>query len=92
MKKMILREFLAEERTILANQRTLLSYLRTGLAFFAAGASLIKLFEHILYLTLGGICIIAALMALIMGVVNYRKMQKTIIASLDAKSSTIEIE
>ena len=34
---MILRDFLATDRTILANERTLLAYLRTFISFFAAG-------------------------------------------------------
>ena len=39
---LILRDFLAVERTKLANQRTLLSMLRTGLYFAIVGLSLMS--------------------------------------------------
>ena len=39
-KDLVLREYLAIERTKLANERTLLTYIRTGLYFLVAGSSL----------------------------------------------------
>lgn len=39
-KDLILREYLALERTKLANERTLLSYLKGGLYFLVAGSTL----------------------------------------------------
>jgi len=39
-KDLILREYLAIERTKMANQRTLLTYIRTGLYFLIAGSTL----------------------------------------------------
>ena len=41
---MILRDYLAYDRTILANETTLLAYLRTAMALLAAGATLFRLF------------------------------------------------
>ncbi|MEE9425283.1 MAG: DUF202 domain-containing protein [Methylococcales bacterium] len=43
-KDMILRDYLAYDRTILANETTLLAYLRTAMALLAAGATLFRLF------------------------------------------------
>lgn len=39
-KDLVLREYLAIERTKLANERTLLTYIRTGLYFLVAGSTL----------------------------------------------------
>ncbi len=39
--ELILRDYLAADRTALANERTLLSYIRTSVALAAAGGSLI---------------------------------------------------
>ncbi len=41
----LLREFLAEERTILAKERTRQSSIRTGIALMAMGIATLKLFE-----------------------------------------------
>ncbi len=43
---MILRDYLAYDRTILANETTLLAYLRTAMALLAAGATLFRLFPE----------------------------------------------
>jgi len=42
--EMILRDYLAQDRTKLANERTFLAYLRTAITFSAAGGTLIKIF------------------------------------------------
>lgn len=39
--ELILRDYLAADRTALANERTLLSYIRTSVALAAAGGALI---------------------------------------------------
>ena len=48
--EMILRDFLAADRTLLANERTLLAYIRTGISLLAIAISLIKLFDIILFI------------------------------------------
>jgi len=40
--EMIVRDYLAVQRTSLANDRTLLSYIRTSLYFLVSGTALIK--------------------------------------------------
>lgn len=44
--KLILRDYLATERTHLANERTLLAYLRTAFIVFVAALTFLKLFEY----------------------------------------------
>ena len=51
--QMILRDFLAADRTLLANERTLLAYIRTGISLLVVAISLIKLFDSILTDILG---------------------------------------
>ena len=43
---MILRDWLALDRTVLANKRTFLAYARTSIALLALGIAFIKLIEH----------------------------------------------
>ena len=43
---MILRDYLAADRTYLANERTLLAYIRTCVGLFATGAALIHFIEN----------------------------------------------
>lgn len=76
--EMILRDFLAADRTLLANERTLLAYIRTGIGLLAIAISLIKLFSTIATYLLGGFFIILAIIPIIYGVYKYRKINKKI--------------
>lgn len=70
--EMILRDFLAADRTMLANERTFLSYTRTALAFVIGGASVIHFVGGDLA-DLGGWLLIAlGVAALGVGVQRYR--------------------
>ncbi|MGM0946056.1 MAG: DUF202 domain-containing protein [Bacteroidota bacterium] len=74
--ELIVRDFLARQRTTLANDRTLLSYIRTSLYFLVSGTALfeVKNLEHISelgYLSLG---LSAAL--LFVGFFNYFKVRR----------------
>ena len=44
--EMILRDWLALDRTVLANKRTFLAYGRTAIAMFALGIAFVKLIHH----------------------------------------------
>ena len=52
-KGMILRDYLAVDRTLLANETAFMAYVRTSLALIAAGVTLIKFFNDPLMQTLG---------------------------------------
>ncbi|MEP4532539.1 MAG: DUF202 domain-containing protein [Cyclobacteriaceae bacterium] len=77
---MILRDYLAIDRTKLANQRTLLSFIRTALYLVVSGVALtkVKALERISWL--GYVIIAASIIVLVIGVVNYflfrNKIQK----------------
>lgn len=44
--EMILRDWLALDRTVLANKRTFLAYSRTSIALLALGIAFVKLINH----------------------------------------------
>lgn len=44
--QMILRDYLAVDRTMMANETSFMSYVRTSLTMIAAGATLIKFFSE----------------------------------------------
>jgi len=52
-KDLVLREYLAIERTKLANERTLLTYIRTGLYFLVAGSTLGYVIESAFWNVMG---------------------------------------
>jgi putative membrane protein len=50
---MILRDWLALDRTVLANKRTFLSYARTAIALAVLGIAFVKLISHELFILAG---------------------------------------
>lgn len=74
--EMILRDFLAADRTLLANERTLLAYIRTSIGLLAIAISLIKLFDTTFTYIMGGIFIILSIIPVFVGVTRYRKINR----------------
>ncbi len=70
----ILRDFLALERTKLANERTLLSYIRASLYLLLGGIALLKLedFQQIKFL--GYTSLTLTVVLLIVGIYRYNKL------------------
>jgi putative membrane protein len=73
-RELILRDWLALDRTILANERTFLAYSRTGLTLIIAGLAFVKFFGHIIYITIGYAFIVAGIAVFLFGVARYRRM------------------
>jgi putative membrane protein len=73
---LILRDFLALERTKLANERTLFSYIRTSLYLFIGGIGLLQLqkFQHLLWLAYSSLVI--SVFLLLFGILRYSKFNK----------------
>ncbi|WP_224996016.1 DUF202 domain-containing protein [Cesiribacter sp. SM1] len=69
--KIILRDYMAMERTRLANERTLMAYVRTSLFFLTGGLTLLELerFEHLTGLAY--IAIILSVSMLVIGVTRF---------------------
>ena len=72
----ILRDYLALERTKLANERTLLSYIRSSLYLLIGGIALIQLegFESIHFL--GYVSLILTVLFLVIGVQRFYKLNR----------------
>jgi putative membrane protein len=76
--KLILRDKLALDRTALANERTLLAYLRSGVALLIAGTSIMNFSQEDWFRLVGIACIPIGIITGIIGVVRYRKMNRSI--------------
>jgi putative membrane protein len=75
---LILRDELAIDRTLLANERTLLAYLRSGVTLLIAGVSIMHFSPGGWFWMVGLTCIPTGLIAGIVGVARYRKMNRSI--------------
>ncbi|MDQ3018724.1 MAG: DUF202 domain-containing protein [bacterium] len=72
---MILRDYLAVDRTMLANETSFMSYVRTALTLIAAGATLIKFFnDNPLFQTLGWAFVLVGGWLVIHGYNRFRKV------------------
>lgn len=77
-KDLVLREYLALERTKLANERTLLTYIRTGLYFLIAGSTLGHLIDTPFWNVLGTPLIVTGLIVALLGVVRFLRVARAI--------------
>lgn len=74
--ELILRDYLALERTKLANVRTLFSYIRTALYLLTAGIGILQI-ESISYLdSLAWICIVSGIVLFFLGLISYWQIRK----------------
>jgi putative membrane protein len=73
---MILRDYLAADRTVLANERTFMAFIRTAIAVAAAGASLMHFFDSGVTMVGGIILLVLAIATLVWGLqrfLHYRR-------------------
>ena len=80
-KDLVLREYLAIERTKLANETTLLAYVRTGLYFLVAGSSFGHLIGSNFWKIAGTPLIVIGVIIMLLGVRRYIRLRKSIEAS-----------
>ncbi len=76
--EIILRDFLAIERTRLANERTLLSYIRSSLYLILGGIAFLQLegFANIKYL--GILSLILSVLFLVIGIYRFMLLKKSL--------------
>ena len=77
-KDLVLREYLAIERTKLANERTLLTYIRTGLYFLVAGSTLGAVIDTTFWDLMGIPIIIVGVVITALGVVRFVRVARQI--------------
>lgn len=80
-KDLVLREYLAIERTRLANETTLLAYIRTGLYFLVAGSTLGHLIDSEFWAVAETPLILVGLAIMVLGIIRYFRLRKAIEAS-----------
>lgn len=77
-KDLVLREYLAIERTKLANETTLLAYIRTGLYFLVAGSTLGHIISTPFWTIFGTPLIVIGFLIMALGVIRYLRLKKAI--------------
>lgn len=77
-KDLVLREYLAIERTRLANERTLLTYIRTGLYFLVAGSTLGHLIDTPFWNMMGLPLVLIGVAIPLLGVVRFLRVGRKI--------------
>jgi len=77
--QIILRDFLALERTKLANERTLLSYIRSSLYLLLGGIAILQLedFENINFL--GYFSLALTVLLLVIGIYRFQRLNRQLI-------------
>ena len=80
-KELVLREYLAIERTKLVNETTLLAYVRTGLYFLVAGSTLGQVVETQFWKVIGPALVAIGLITMVVGLIRFIRLRKTIEAS-----------
>ena len=73
---LIVRDFLARQRTTLANDRTLLAYIRTSLYFLVSGTALVKVEDLENVKELGYLSFGISLILLIVGTGSYLRVKR----------------
>jgi len=74
----ILRDYLAKDRTMLANERTFLAFLRTSIGFFGTGAGCVKFLDEPVISIIGYMLIVLSPVMFIWGIMTYLNVTKRI--------------
>lgn len=74
----LVRDTLAQDRTVLANERTLLAYIRTALALSGAGATFITFFQSWAMAVVGWVLAPLGAITLAVGIWRYLKTRAMI--------------
>ncbi len=80
IKDLILRDFLATDRTVLANERTFLAYIRTVLSLIVAGASFVTFADITFIVITGYLFFPVALYILAAGVIRFFRIRQKLSA------------
>lgn len=83
--ELIVRDYLARQRTKLANDRTLLSYIRTSLYFLVSGTALVKVEDLANIKEFGYLSFFISIFFLIWGITNFLTIKRKISKGYYAK-------
>ncbi len=90
--EIILRDFLALERTRLANERTLLSYLRTAVYMAVATVAFLEMEQFAEIRWIGYVTIALGIGFLLMGVLRFLMLRRSIAAYYAGPGAHLESE
>ncbi|MDN3671114.1 DUF202 domain-containing protein [Echinicola jeungdonensis] len=76
--ELIVRDYLARQRTKLANDRTLLSYIRTSLYFLVSGTALVKVEDLANIKEFGYLSFGISFVFFVMGITNFFTIRRKI--------------
>lgn len=76
---MILRDYLAVDRTIMTNENSFLAYIRTALTLVVAGVTFLKYFNDGAVHIIGWIFIASSLLVLVTGFGRYETMNRILL-------------
>lgn len=77
-KDLIIRDYLAIQRTNLSNERTFLAYIRTSMGLLIVGVSFIEFSDAKALFIVGIVLIGFAVVSLLVGLINYFRRKKQI--------------
>jgi len=83
--RIILRDFLALERTTLANERTLFAYIRTSLYLVLGGIALIQVDDLKKLVWLGYVAFAVSIFLIVFGLLRYFKLKSKLQKFYDEK-------
>lgn len=75
---LIIRDYLAIQRTNLANERTFLAYVRTSVGLLIVGVSFIKFSDSKILFIIGIALIAFSVVSLVVGLINYFRRKRQI--------------
>lgn len=81
--KVILRDYLAKDRTMLANERTFLAFVRTAIGFAGTGVACIKLVSDQTVMIMGIAMLVISPLIFVYGLSRYLSVRKRIQAIPD---------
>lgn len=73
--ELIIRDYLARQRTTLANERTLLSFIRTSLYFLVSGVALFEVEKLNHIRQLGYLSMVLSLVFLFVGIISFFRIR-----------------
>jgi putative membrane protein len=74
--QMILRDYLAVDRTIMANESSFLAYIRTALTLLVAAITMLKFLDSTVFHILGWVFMACAILLVLHGATRYDAMER----------------
>ena len=84
-------DILALGRTVMASERTFLGYVRTSVSFLAGGIGIVMYLHNPFLIAFGVVLILSSIFIFVVGVKNYRRIQRLLLRVFEALRSSHEL-